>query len=322
MKNSQKGFVIPALSMLIAVLLIGGGVYAYTKKAKQDVVMNRSMEATSTETTINEASSTSPTTSSQLLDIKTVKPGDTFGKLTVSTSSVVLYPDGSPKSVHISFIGEMILAGTVGMNDMTGALILSTTKEGGDSIPKFKGEEDLPGVVCLTGDTDKIGISSLQLSKKVTVKVKNYSIYVEGKGGCTTRVELVSVISESSPTADWNTYQNKERKFEIKYPQQFSAREIYTKDVIACFDNQLTPFAVCIDEEDDLNRVVNNAGLFGEFQLDAIEKRLNTKIKAEAHEGIYRIHVNNIIVRSNDKGLLREMISTLQISGHYEGISK
>lgn len=127
-----------------------------------------------------------------VLDMKTIKNGDTFGNLTVSNSEVALYPDGSPKSVFISFTGNMIVSGTVGVNDMTGAIVLSATKEGGMQIPKFKGESG--SGFCLVGDTSKIG-ASFGVSKKVTVEVKNYTLNIQGKDGCSSHAEFVRIIT-------------------------------------------------------------------------------------------------------------------------------
>jgi hypothetical protein len=48
MKNSQKGFVVPLLIAIIALLVIGGGVYIYeNKKAEAPTVLNQAFEVSS-----------------------------------------------------------------------------------------------------------------------------------------------------------------------------------------------------------------------------------------------------------------------------------
>lgn len=329
MKTNKNGFAPIAAILLAAVviLVIGGGVYYADNKKNNNVVEQLEVVPPTTQATSTaQISNNKEIKPSQrlIVDLKTVKVGDTFGNLTVGNSSVSLYPDGSPKSVRMGFIGNMIVTGTVGMNDMTGALVLSATKESGAQIPNLKGEDDVNGGFCLTGDTSEIGVP-LGVSREVTVEVKNYSIYLEGKGGCGTRAELVRIISASSlntQAGDWNTYKNTARKFEIKYPKDFLAREIYTKNVIVCFDNQSKPFAVCVEDESNSSQVVNNADLFRELRLDVAEKRLNAPIKIELSGGLYNIHVNNLVIHSSDKVLLQEMIPTLQLFGYNQGISK
>ena len=50
MKNTQKGFIVPLLIVIIAVLVIGGGVYVYTKNSNP-IQSALNDEATSTNQT-------------------------------------------------------------------------------------------------------------------------------------------------------------------------------------------------------------------------------------------------------------------------------
>ena len=58
MKNSQKGFIAPLLLVLIAVLLIGGGAYVYTrnKSNNQSMVAGQTTQATSTVQIVSDCS--------------------------------------------------------------------------------------------------------------------------------------------------------------------------------------------------------------------------------------------------------------------------
>lgn len=125
------------------------------------------------------------------ISINDVKVGDTFGDLKVVSSEINSY------GTRINFSGNMIVTGSLGINEMTGSLILSATKEGGLQIPKFKGDENSNGGFCLTGDIGKI-VESIANIKNMTVEVKNYSIYIAGKGGCSSSAELVRIIGQVS----------------------------------------------------------------------------------------------------------------------------
>src|SRR3989344_3293753 len=67
MKNTQRGFIMPLLLALIAILLVGGGVYVYTqnKQAGQPAVVDQTPQQTT---------STAQTPSSQTVGPLTIKP--------------------------------------------------------------------------------------------------------------------------------------------------------------------------------------------------------------------------------------------------------
>lgn len=142
-------------------------------------------------TSVDTASKNIEIISPDSLDIKTVKVGDVYGDLKVISHEV------TPNSTRIKFSGNMIATGILGINEMTGSLILSATKEGSLQIPKFKGDENSNGGFCLTGEIGKI-IESIANIKNITVEVKNYSIYIAGKGGCRSSAELVRIIDQVS----------------------------------------------------------------------------------------------------------------------------
>ena len=63
MKNSQKGFIVPLLLVIIAVLVVGGGVYVYeNKKAEVPAVVDTGTQQTNTQTppVINTPTNTPP----------------------------------------------------------------------------------------------------------------------------------------------------------------------------------------------------------------------------------------------------------------------
>src|SRR5882724_6220939 len=56
MKNSQKGFIVPLVLILIAIVVIGGGAYVYTQHRQVSApISNNNQQATSTTNTTNSA---------------------------------------------------------------------------------------------------------------------------------------------------------------------------------------------------------------------------------------------------------------------------
>lgn len=63
MKNSQKGFIVPLVIGIIALLIIGGGIYIYSnKKVDAPVVINTNLPTQSGQTSTNTTTKTTPTT--------------------------------------------------------------------------------------------------------------------------------------------------------------------------------------------------------------------------------------------------------------------
>lgn len=67
MKNSQKGFIVPVLLVIIALLVIGGGVYIYkNKKAEVPAVVDNGTQQTNTQTPpVNTQTNTPPSQTSE-----------------------------------------------------------------------------------------------------------------------------------------------------------------------------------------------------------------------------------------------------------------
>ena len=83
MKNTQKGFIIPLLIAIIAVLAIGGGVYVYeqsktTPTEQQPVVNNPQTTNTTQVTTTQNNTQTTSTQSNLTINVDSPKSGDVF----------------------------------------------------------------------------------------------------------------------------------------------------------------------------------------------------------------------------------------------------
>ena len=112
MKNSQKGFVVPILLVIVALLVIGGGVYVYeNKKVEVPVVVDNGTQQTNTQTPPVTTKSQSPTSTS---GVKT-KSINLAGKYTVNVpvdftvtevskaiTKIPVYSLGSPDGHNIS----------------------------------------------------------------------------------------------------------------------------------------------------------------------------------------------------------------------------
>ena len=121
----------------------------------------------------------------------------------------------------------------------------------------------------------------------------------------------------------WNKYVNVNRKFAMLYPDDLIAREIYSKDLIVCFESKEKPFKLCVsDTVSEL--AANDSEVFRDLRLSELESKLNTKISANnsKYDGKYFIYLNNIVIYSEDKDLLQKMLQTLIILGENEGIHK
>ena len=83
MKTSQKGFISPLLLALIAILLVGGGVYVYVQKKQtsQQATVSETTQATSTAQTITEESTTTATFTGYYAQkqVREIYDGEDFG---------------------------------------------------------------------------------------------------------------------------------------------------------------------------------------------------------------------------------------------------
>ena len=117
MKNSQKGFVIPLVIVVIALLAIGGGIYAYQKNTTQRVQIGDT-NATSTIDTVNWKTYKNTELGFQFMypstwnledyDLVTTaitlsKEPNSAGFFAIGGSYVIIYPNGKPGSGVPSF---------------------------------------------------------------------------------------------------------------------------------------------------------------------------------------------------------------------------
>jgi len=121
---------------------------------------------------------------------------------------------------------------------------------------------------------------------------------------------------------NWETYTNDVRKFEVSYPSNLNAREVYTHNVVVCFDNEERPFEVCVSDDLMSFKRRNDPDVYHEFSLDVLEYTTGYEAKANIYEGNYSVYINNIIIYSKNKELLNGMLSTMQILGKNEGAGK
>lgn len=63
---------------------------------------------------------------------------------------------------------------------------------------------------------------------------------------------LNTITTTTDQFSNWKTYRNEAKRFEINYPPSLTAREVYTHNVIVCFEDEnrtlANELAVCIDD--------------------------------------------------------------------------
>jgi hypothetical protein len=120
MKNTQRGFIVPLVIIIIAVLAVGGGTYVYTKnKESADVIVDTNIQATTTATvnppkstkaTSTQTSSNKTSSSSSSLTSPKSSTSKTKSTKTEPTVSNTPLPVANPPEQPV-IKGEQVIAG-------------------------------------------------------------------------------------------------------------------------------------------------------------------------------------------------------------------
>lgn len=113
MKTTQRGFIVPLLLVIIALLFVGGGAYVYTQQSHS----TQSQTVTSA-------------TASLIIDPKTVKVGDVFGSWVVSSIEPSTYDSiGTRMSGAVNFTGTVTLHGRLSEDTYVGIVFAPDSTE-------------------------------------------------------------------------------------------------------------------------------------------------------------------------------------------------
>jgi hypothetical protein len=130
-----------------------------------------------------------------------------------------------------------------------------------------------------------------------------------------------AVVEDGADISDWKTYQNNTRMFEIKYPSDLNAREVYTHNVVVCFDSDSKPLELCIGDAGLPNQEYSQEA-FEKLLLGRLEEKFGFEVNVSIGSGKYSVYINNIVIYSENENLLRNMLATLNILGVNKGSSK
>ena len=231
---SRRGFILPLLLVIIALLFVGGGAYVYEQNKLSSPVM-----ASSTAQVI----STAQTSSQLVVDPKTAKVGDTFGPFTITGIKTYSDPDGSVSSVYISYSGAVTVTGDVSFNEMFGDPCITLTETERQKLPLVELSGDWSAwnannaYICLpSGPTKTFPLAlrtprqtDAEISERMTIEIKDYKFAYAPKEIVPT-AELVRVIQPAQVTstvqsADWKMYRNDDFKFQLRYPASWVVNE-------------------------------------------------------------------------------------------------
>ena len=194
MKNSQKGFAIPLIIAIIAVLAIGGGVYYYSKIKSTPIEVKNSESWNGTYTY---GESIPPNIIMSL-------------NLVVNSSIATLNVDG--------YMTEISLNATT--REENGGLAIVFDKYTSGNIPYTDNKVGFrKGDVLFTINRDNGGY--------IATWGKIKSNYIDKKTGELKKTDQSNVITDS--TANWKTYINTKYGFEFKYPVESSVGEYSNK---------------------------------------------------------------------------------------------
>lgn len=196
MKNTQKGFA-PVLLVLLAVVVIGGGVYFYTKNNANDVQVNNIKD-----TSINDKniSSTTNKTLSKNINKSFVSVGDKLGSMTVKSVEPFNseFSNLSQNNIKLKLSGPITITGMY-------YFVLSESGFSGYCMSDFDEESlaKLPSSSLISKsnffcfrneDFSKTKLGRNQEKIKVTVKIDNFEIN-RYPAEVVDRVDLVDVIN-------------------------------------------------------------------------------------------------------------------------------
>jgi hypothetical protein len=200
MKNLQKGFVVPLLIAIIALLVIGGGVYIYeNKKAEVPAVTN---------TGIQQSDQVQQQTNTQTLPVTTKPTPPTSSQPSITALSPTAGPIGT--SVTITGSGFAATGNTISFGDWQSPNLSSSN--GGTSITFT-----VPNVTLCYSDNGPTACQTYVSGSRVpaTYNVQVSTSIVIGK---TSNVLPFYVTAPTSSTAGWQTYLNENGGYTVKYP--------------------------------------------------------------------------------------------------------
>ena len=187
MKNSQKGFIVPLLIAIIAVLVIGGGVYVYeTKKTEAPVV-----------------DTTTQQTNNQTPSIQVLSPNGGEVLHIGQTYTILWNTTGLSTNAKVNIILSSV--GTGGSQEGDAYQLIATTNNTG----KYTWTVTSPMSLSPNNKyTISIGIDSQTIDK--TIDTSN----------------PFTITSSSISTSDWKTYANNQYGIQFSYPPLFTLTQV------------------------------------------------------------------------------------------------
>lgn len=114
--------------------------------------------------------------------------------------------------------------------------------------------------------------------------------------------KIISTFKFNDPTVNWKTYKSAYRNFEVKYPPNMVAREVFTKDLIVCFEDENHNFS------NGLNVCVYDGG-----GLPFVPAPGRAKIENPYASQEEKSTVGDYVIISKDFELFDSMISTFKV---------
>lgn len=120
----------------------------------------------------------------------------------------------------------------------------------------------------------------------------------------TERIEkILSTFKFNNQTINWKTYKSGSRNFEVKYPPNMTAREIFSKDLIVCFEDENHNFS------NELNVCVydHSSGLL--FVPAQGRVKINNPYAHQEEKSI----IGDYVIISKDYDLFDKIVSTFKV---------
>lgn len=192
MNTTQRGFIVPLLLVIIALLIVGGGAYVYTDQTESQSQVTQATSTTDTQAKVNQPSRL-------IIDPSTVKVGDVFGPWTVKSVAPIGFDStGTRISGGVDFTGNVTFKGRLSDNPYTGAQFAPDSADL-SKMPMANFETESRGFTL--NDSDEVYLPSGELTPlfkslldkdDVTIEVQDFHLPF-GAGNPTT-AEFVRVI--------------------------------------------------------------------------------------------------------------------------------
>ncbi len=263
MKNSQKGFVMPLILALIAILLVGGGAYVYTqdKQGNQTNVVSQTTDTTSTEQTADWKTYTNsafdfsiklPTNN----NVYTCEDSSTRAQLANEKSYRVFILE-NPSDIDLmkscdyserAKYNNLYINASRSTPGAYSDLVANWKKNYGDGKYITLEETTFAGHGATGHEalmkTKVEGPNNDNLYKEVVINGGMYSYYLSFAKKSDSLEETLAtfqVMETKSTLSDWQTLKSNDLGIEIKFPNDYRSNTVNSKLVVA---SDLTIFPV------------------------------------------------------------------------------